>query len=366
MYHTLYLEATRRCNFSCADCLSGSQNTNAGHDDLSTATIIERILVPAKSLGTKYINFSGGEFLLRNDAFELLDKAHKLGLRITISSNGSTLNENILNELVNNYGENLQINLGINSFDESNIKTRQTQDEHIVELIKKINKVGLRINISVTIGEFNKNSFARTIEIIEKMGLPYSRSPFAPRNTCHKEKMLTKNSMKEFFHPVLCSHYKSYVSYVPFFLYPEDYSNISGKKPESPVPLNPSIGCWIGSFYAINNCGDVSPCPLLLDHVSGGNIVNDNLNDILFSSELFTKIIKRSEFKGKCGTCNFSYTCGGCRAYTYFLTGDVFGSDPTCFIEDLSQEEVKVVAEKTKNNFKNYFRMINFRNKLFN
>ncbi|MGI6411319.1 MAG: SPASM domain-containing protein [Bacteroidales bacterium] len=36
--------------------------------------------------------------------------------------------------------------------------------------------------------------------------------------------------------------------------------------------MNPGVGCWVGAYYAINAEGEVAPCPMFLDHVSGGNV----------------------------------------------------------------------------------------------
>ena len=173
--------------------------------------------------------------------------------------------------------------------------------------------------------------------------------------------MFDKKILKEKLHPVLLEYYHGYISYVPFFLDPDYYKKVSGKKAnKESIAVNPSVGCWCGSFYSINPVGDVAPCPLLGDNVSGGNVLKKDIHEILFKSELFTKIIDRSNFKGKCGTCKYNQVCGGCRAITYYLTGDLYQSDPTCFIDDLSEKELQDIEKKTTKNFRNYLRLASF------
>ncbi|PKP22325.1 MAG: hypothetical protein CVU05_04445 [Bacteroidetes bacterium HGW-Bacteroidetes-21] len=360
MYHMLYLEATKRCNFSCPNCSSGSQGDYCESDDMSLDTIVNRILIPAKALGTEYIDFSGGEFLLRKDAFELLEIAHKMGFGLGISSNGSTLTDETLEKINALVGQNMLISLGINSFDEDNSFSRQSTPDFFLKTLERLERHHVRVNVSVTMGEFNKKSFSDTIQKITDLGLPYNRIPYTPRNSSEKSWMFDKAAMKDWLHPVLCSHYKGYVSYVPFFLTKKKYNQLAGTEHNYPVPVEPSVGCWVGSFYAINPAGEVSPCPLLSDHVSGGNVLTTDLKDILFKSELFTRIVDRNNFKGKCGTCKNNYTCGGCRTYAYFLSGDVYESDPTCFIDELSAEELEALENKTAKNFRNYCRMVHF------
>lgn len=360
-YHTLYLEATRECNFSCEFCSSGSNKDHSQEKELSFDEIINKILIPAYKLGTRFIDFSGGEFLLREDAYEILEYSHNKGFRIGIATNGSTLNDKNIKKLKDILGDNLLISLGVNSFDSKNKETRDVDTSYVLKVIEKLEKNNINMNICVTAGSFNSDTFGETLDNIRKLNLPLNRIPFVPRNINKKELMFDKKAMKEKLHPAFRKHYQGYVSYVPFLLSPEFYESVSGQKlTTDKVPTNPSVGCWCGSFYSINPVGDVAPCPLLGDNLSGGNVLKTNLEDILYKSDLFKRIVERDKFEGKCGKCKYNYICGGCRAYTYYLTGNVYGSDPTCFIDDLSEDELKELELETAKNFKNYVRMASF------
>lgn len=365
-FHTLYFEATRNCNFSCKYCSTGSSK-NKKNTDVDTQMIVDNIFVPAKDLGTKFIDFSGGEFLLRKDSLELLQTAINMGFSVGIVSNGSTLNNKKLKQLKDVAGEELIISLGINSFDSDNKATRDNDFNNTVKLIERINEFGFKINISVTIGEFNKKSFEDTIRKISEMSLPYNRIPFSIRNCNTVDLMLTKESLKDYFHPILRKYYNGQISYVPFFLPPDSYNTISKSNIYNDgLPLNPSVGCWVGSYYSINPEGEVSPCPLFGDQISGGNVFKENLKEILFGSELFKNITNRKKIKGKCGNCQYSLTCGGCRVMAYFINGDPYAEDPTCFIDELSDKEIESIEKETVKSFKNYNRMVQIRNLLIN
>jgi radical SAM protein with 4Fe4S-binding SPASM domain len=362
LFHTLYFETTRNCNLNCRYCSTAS-NTTKKYPDLSLDTIVSRIFLPAWELGTKQIEFSGGEFLIRKDAYNLLEIANNIGFKISIVSNGSSLNEKSIEKLKKLLKDNLLISLGINEFSFRNKETRDVESETILSLIKLLEQYMITVNLVVTIGKFNCETFENTIKTFNELKLPYNRSPYTPRNSQCKELMFNKELMKKYIHPVLVKYFRGYSSYVPLFLSPEIYSAISLQNNLlSPVPTNPSIGCWVGSFYGINPEGEVAPCPLLLDHLSGGNILKTDLKKILFESELFTKIIQRENLGGKCGSCKFNYTCGGCRVMAYFQTGDVFAEDPTCFIDDLTKEELEKLEAQTAKEFKNYNRMTKFSN----
>ncbi|MDY0140898.1 MAG: radical SAM protein [Bacteroidales bacterium] len=360
LFHTLYFEATRNCNLNCQYC-STKSNVKEKYIDVETDKIIERVLKPAWDLGTRMIDFSGGEFLLRKDAFTLLKVANDMGFRISIVTNGTLLNQKMIDRLKDLLGGNLLISLGVNSFDNKNVETRDCEVDKTLELIDLLEKNGISMNLCVTIGKFNADSFADTISKINDLKLPYNRTPFTPRNFDCGSLMFDKETMREKIHPSLLKYYRGYVSYVPFLLTEEDYVKHSGQShKDSKVPTSPSVGCWVGSFYGINAEGDVAPCPLLLDNVSGGNVYEQNLKDILFESDLFKNIVDRKQLKGKCGNCKYTYTCGGCRVMAYYQTGDVMAEDPTCFMADLSEKELQEMEKQTYKNFKNYYRMTNF------
>ncbi|MBI4645183.1 MAG: radical SAM protein [Bacteroidia bacterium] len=361
LFHTLYLEATRRCNLSCQYCSSGSNIKHKNETELSYNDIMNRILKPGYELGTRYIEFSGGEFLLREDAFELLAEADRIGYRIGIASNGTTINEKNIYRLKDILGKNILISLGINSFNRENKNTRSVDFDFTLSIIKLLEQHNINMNICVTTGAFNADSFADTLYNINLLKLPHNRIPFVPRNADNRSFMFDKAILKEKLHPVLRKYYHGYVSFVPFFLSSGFYEKFSGQNEHTNiVPTNPSIGCWCGSFYAVNPSGEVSPCPLLSDHISGGNIINTDLFDILYKSEVFVNIVQRKKFEGRCGSCRYRFTCGGCRAMTYYYTGNLYGSDPTCFIDELSEEELAGIEKEICKNFKNYLRMAKF------
>ncbi len=362
LFHTLYFEATRNCNLSCKYCSTGS-NKNIKFLDIETETIIQKVFIPAKHIGTNHIEFSGGEFLVRDDAMYLLEVANEMGFKISIVSNGSTLTEIKIKQLKNLLGDNMLISLGINEFSSSNIDTRDYDYKKTLKLIKLLESYKISINICVTVGKFNADSFADTIENIEKLHLPFNRIPLVPRATACSDMLFDKELMRDKINPVLRKYFKGYVSYVPFFLPPDVYMEVVGKDDVlETIPTFPSIGCWIGSFYAINAEGDVAPCPLLLDNVSAGNVYKESLDEILFQSELFKGLLNRDKLKGKCGKCKYKYTCGGCRSMAFYKTGDIYAEDPDCFIDELDESEILKYEEETKTNFKKYCRMVKFSN----
>jgi AdoMet-dependent heme synthase len=362
-FHSLYLETTRRCNSNCINCSTGSHPGISTTEELSFYEIKDLVLIPAKKLGTTLIEFSGGEFLLRSDALDILRLAADLGFDCAIATNCSTLDKEVLKNIREIFPKNnLLFSVGINSFDEDNSATRQQNYEETLQYIELLHEFEFRVNVSVTIGKFNKCSFGQTIERIKHLNVPYNRIPFVPRSFSETHsQMFDKQDMKEYFHPNLRKYFNGYISFVPFFLPQKEYEFLSGQNLEKDkIPLNPSVGCWVGAYYAISPEGNVSPCPMFQDHVIGGNIRQTALKKILYESEVFVKIVQRDKLKGKCGSCRYRYTCGGCRAMAYYDSKDYMGEDPTCFIDEVSEIELLGMEKVFSKNFKNYVRMCGF------
>ena len=88
-------------------------------------------------------------------------------------------------------------------------------------------------------------------------------------------------------------------------------------------------GCPAGTHYmGIRPNGDVTPCPYL--PVFAGSLRRATLAELWTSSELFTGIRRRTSLGGRCGECEMSGHCGGCRARAYGTTGDLMAEDPLC------------------------------------
>ena len=89
--------------------------------------------------------------------------------------------------------------------------------------------------------------------------------------------------------------------------------------------------CPIGyTSLAILHDGTVLPCRRL--NIKLGNILEDGLYKIWYSSDVLWNIRNKMNLKGKCNLCNKIDKCGGCRAIAYELTGDYMGEDVQCWI----------------------------------
>lgn len=88
-------------------------------------------------------------------------------------------------------------------------------------------------------------------------------------------------------------------------------------------------GCPAGTHYlGIRPNGDLTPCPYL--PVFAGNLRERGLSELWEGSDLFVRIRERNALGGRCGECELSSRCGGCRARAWGMTGDLMAEDPLC------------------------------------
>jgi radical SAM protein with 4Fe4S-binding SPASM domain len=98
------------------------------------------------------------------------------------------------------------------------------------------------------------------------------------------------------------------------------------------VPLEIDLGgmCSIGiDSLTILPDGTVLPCRRL--PIPIGNLTNDSIFKIWYTSDLLWKIRNKNNLKGKCNKCELIPRCSGCRAIAYAVTGDYLAEDPQCW-----------------------------------
>ncbi|PYO03031.1 MAG: radical SAM domain protein, coenzyme PQQ synthesis protein E [Candidatus Rokuibacteriota bacterium] len=86
--------------------------------------------------------------------------------------------------------------------------------------------------------------------------------------------------------------------------------------------------CPAGKYYCrITPEGDVTPCPYM--PVAAGNLRQSSFADLWRHAPVFDDL-REPKLGGRCGACEFSKVCGGCRCRAYATYGDYLAEDPAC------------------------------------
>src|SRR2546427_2663917 len=99
--------------------------------------------------------------------------------------------------------------------------------------------------------------------------------------------------------------------------------------PASALLKNDAHGsCPAGKYYCrITPEGDVTPCPYM--PVAAGNLRQSSFADLWRHAPVFDDL-REPKLGGRCGACEFSKVCGGCRCRAYATYGDYLAEDPAC------------------------------------
>jgi len=99
--------------------------------------------------------------------------------------------------------------------------------------------------------------------------------------------------------------------------------------PNSPMLKNYAQGsCPAGKHYCrITPEGDITPCPYM--PVSAGNLRKESFDAIWNHSNVLNDL-REPHLGGRCGECEFSEICGGCRCRAYAASNDYLAEDPAC------------------------------------
>jgi len=99
--------------------------------------------------------------------------------------------------------------------------------------------------------------------------------------------------------------------------------------PGSPLLRNYAHGsCPAGKYYCrITPGGELTPCPYM--PVAAGNVRERSFADLWRRSTVFADL-RDPHLGGRCGRCEFSKVCGGCRCRAYATYGDYLAEDPAC------------------------------------
>ena len=101
------LELDLRCNLRCLHCYRDGEWPSG----ILTTDEVKRALDEIAAAGTIWLLFTGGEIFLRPDFFQIYEHARRLGLRVTLFTNGTTMTKRIADALKEQPPEMVEVSL---------------------------------------------------------------------------------------------------------------------------------------------------------------------------------------------------------------------------------------------------------------
>lgn len=160
---------TNRCNLKCLHCYSSS-SPDCRSDELTTKQA-KKLLCELAELNCPVVLFSGGEPLLRNDLFELLAEAKRLGLRAVISTNGTLIDSDTADKLAAVGAD--YVGVSIDGGEKVHDKFRMVKGSFAAAMkgLENCKKAGLKTGLRFTITQANHGQIPDVFDIAASMGV---------------------------------------------------------------------------------------------------------------------------------------------------------------------------------------------------
>jgi len=310
------------CNADCIMCKLKNKHRTLGLSKSEIYRVIENL----KDCKIEKLFFQGGELTLRDDLIQILEKAHESGFSTVLTTNGSNLSRDCINQL-NNTGLG-QLTVSIDSHlsnlhDE--IRRFPGLHERLVDGIKYFRKINPEIYIKINTVVLNKNyrELDKIVDIANEIGVNTINFIQVTNYDKNLKNVLTKQQMEEFYFEVVPKIIrkagKIRLHFSPFFSKLRNRSRedilyeLANSKDKFEDELERfSKGKYyskcesdcksIFSRFFISITGNVHPCCRLGDSdVVMGNLLNQKFRDI-WNSEKYKTFRKNPEHR-LCSTC---------------------------------------------------------------
>ena len=314
---------TSGCNLACDHCYLAA--AKVGKDELTTAEGLDLIGQMA-DMGTEMLILTGGEPLLRADAYDLAECASKKGITVVMGSNGILITEAVAKRLAGSGVMSVGISLdAITPKDHDSFRGLPGAWSRAVAGIDQCQAAGIGVLVHTTVTQWNCAQLPQLLEFASARGVQGVMIYFLVC-TGRGEKLtdITPGQYEQTLQ-YLVEAQNHYPGMMVRARCAPHFTRIAAQQGSS---LLGSAGCMAATSYCrITPRGDLTPCPYL--PLVAGNVKEYTLRQIWEGSR-HLKALRGPQLAGRCGVCEFADGCVGCRARAFATTGDYLGEDPWC------------------------------------
>ncbi len=315
---------TNACNMYCKHCYR-----DAGikaDQELSTEeglTLIDQIA----EARFKIMIFSGGEPLLRDDIYTLVNRARERGMRPVFGTNGTLITGAVAGRLKEAGAVAMGISLdSVDPVSHDTFRATTGAWQGAVDGMHACREAGLPFQIHTTVLDWNMAEVEKLTDFAVQAGAVGHHVFFlvpTGRAVNIEAETLKAEQYEELLHRIMKKQAE-----VKIELKPTCAPQFMRVASELGLKTRFSKGCLAGlSYCIISPLGVVQPCAYL--NIPAGNVRKTPFDEIWREAEIF-KVLRTEQYTGGCGSCRYKKICGGCRARAYFYHGDYMGEEPWC------------------------------------
>ncbi len=312
------IELAHHCNCRCQHCYIPDCQAP---DRLTTERVME-LLDELVEMGTLYLVFTGGEFLLRNDWVDIARRARQLGFSLAVLTNGALIDQGIADQLAEVQA---YVEISFYANDRAIFETitrRRGSFDATVRGIDLVRERGLQLELNIPVMSLNREGYQSALAFAHEIGAV--GSSFA--------KILSKKDGDP--EPIMLR--------MPDELLPEFFSHSSELGCASEYldrVVDTGSLCAAGVRYAnITAAGDVLACNIM--PVVAGNVLTTPFREVWEGSPWFKNLrgITRADLE-ECSTCAKYAYCGRCPAQALVEDGNLQGPSRDACAQAEAKEE---------------------------
>ncbi len=341
----------RRCNLTCKHCYSTSADTHF-QGELSTEEVF-RTLEDLRQFRVPALILSGGEPLMRPDIYDIAQKARELGFYVGLSTNGTLINRDNIQQLAAAGFD--YVGISLDGDEETHDRFRQMKGAYRASLdaMALCREHGIRVGGRFTLTEENAPQLPAMLDLMDQLDIDkfyLSHLNYAGRGGRNRKQdaflNTTRRVMTDLFErcqsELKAGKNREYVTGnndadgVWLLMWARQHY------PERADLLQQKLVQWGGNSSGVNianidNLGQVHPDTFWWKH-NLGNVRERPFSDIWRNTtDPLMQGMRQTPrpLEGRCATCQYLNLCGGnTRVRAFQMTGNPWAEDPACYLSD--------------------------------
>lgn len=306
---TVMWDITEKCNLKCLHCYQGEPESR----DISTKECID-IIDKLKAKDVLALDFSGGEPLLREDIFEILDYANQKEFYTTLRSNGTTITTDIARKIKKVGVDEVIVSLDGAKAETHNKRRGKNSFEKTVMGLENLSAESIETIVNFSYNKDNITDVDELLRLCKSFNvsrvnispvLPVGRATDIQKTLFNEEEICAINT------DIWCR-----------YLYMGDY--VQTMLSQNSIRHNYRFGTSkceaLTASCVISTDGNIYPCRMftVLQKYDVGDIRKSDLTSI-WQSEKASRFRRETSIENyECVTCADINLCGGpCPAITY-------------------------------------------------
>ena len=337
-----YYEITQACDLVCEHCRASAKET-ADPQELSHEQSLGLIDQIATFPKRPTLVLTGGDPLKRRDLLDLIRHAVRAGLQVALTPSATPLATREAFEAVHEAGvSRLGISLdGADAAVHDAFRGWTGSFERTLGMLANARQLNMAVQVNTSVTRRNFHQLDAIAELLADQGIAmWSVFFLVPVGRGLEQVRIQPEEYELAFERLWhharskpygvktteAPHYRRYVmQHQGDPLAGPGGTADHGKHRGHRAPL----GVWDGrGVMFVSHIGEIYPAGFL--PIVCGRVPDDSIVETYQQHPTFLALRDADRFRGKCGYCEYRWSCGGSRARAFAVTGDALESEPDC------------------------------------